>query len=72
MEEEEEDSCTFFGCTDEEKSYTFLAVGSFVVAGLGVYFLNKKKKGLGTKVAIGLIGLGLLKKYVINKEEKGY
>ena len=70
MEEEEEDNCSLLGCTDEEKSYTFLTVGSVLVAGVGVYFLNKKKKGLGTKVAIGLLGLGLLKKYVINKEEK--
>ena len=70
MEEEEEDSCTFLGCTDEEKAYNFLGYGAILVAGVGVYFLNKKKKGLGTKVAIGLVGLGLLKKYVITKEEK--
>ena len=43
MEEEENDNCSLFGCSSDP--YAGLFIGSVVILGVGVYFLNKKKKG---------------------------
>ena len=67
MEEEENDNCSLFGCNGDP--YKGLFISAVVMLGIGVYFLNKKKKGLGTKVGLGVVGYYLLDKYVINKEK---
>lgn len=69
MEEEEVDNCSIFCSSDP---YAGVFYGAVVILGVGVYFLNKKKKGLGTKVGLGVVGFYLLDKYVINKEKITY
>ena len=67
MEEEDEGNCLL--CTGNDP-YSGMFIGAVIILGVGVYFLNKKKKGLGTKVGVGVVGVYLINKYVINKEEK--